>query len=167
MNDFRALQYHIATLQANPRPDEYYLEGYAWLRHCVAQAQAVLAQEYNHDPQHPQGNPEAEKSLLKLIIIDASMRRFQCQQAYMRAVICRRWVDARNAVLQGQAANPRNAAQAAELQRLDAQLRTDLTLITNEQVAQTLSSSDEAQGKYLDDDPSLETIIQQLRLRGS
>src|SRR5258707_2093965 len=148
MNDFRALQYHIANLQANPRPEEYYLEGYSWLRHSVAEAQAVLAQDYNHDPQHPQGDAETEKSLLKLygsafpisfrgrctasipivtakgnfktnvhrIIIDASIRRFQCQWAYMRAVICSRWVDARNTALQGLPADPGNAAQVTSLE---------------------------------------------------
>jgi hypothetical protein len=68
MNDFRALQYHIATLQANPRPEEYYLEGYAWLRHSIAEAQAVLAQQYQHDTQEPDGDPETEKSLLKLYV---------------------------------------------------------------------------------------------------
>jgi hypothetical protein len=68
MNDFRALQYHIATLQATPRPEEYYLEGYTWLRHAISEAQSVLAREYNHEPQHPQGDPESEKSLLKLYV---------------------------------------------------------------------------------------------------
>ena len=68
MHDFRALQYHIANLQAHPRPEEYYLEGYAWFRQSVAEAQAVLAQEYSNDAQHPQGDAEAEKSLLKLYV---------------------------------------------------------------------------------------------------
>jgi hypothetical protein len=40
-------------------------------------------------------------------------------------------------------------------------------MVTDSQVEQTLQSSDEAQGKYLDDDPPLETIMQQLQLRGS
>jgi hypothetical protein len=40
----------------------------------------------------------------------------------MRAVICRRWIDARAAALQGQPANPANSAQAAQLQLLDASL---------------------------------------------
>jgi hypothetical protein len=40
-------------------------------------------------------------------------------------------------------------------------------MITDEQVEQTLHASDEAQRKYLDDDPPLEVITQQLRLRGS
>jgi len=167
MNDFRALQYHIATLQATPRPEEYYLEGHTWLRHAISEAQSVLAQEYNHEPQHPQGDPESEKSLLKLIIIDANIRRFQCQRAYMRAVVCRRWVDVRAAVLQGQPANPTNQAQVAQLQTLDASLRADISMITDEQVEEVLRSSDEAQRKYVDDDPPLETIQAQLRLRGS
>jgi hypothetical protein len=41
----------------------------------------------------------------------------------MRAVICRRWVDARAAILQGRPANPANATQVAQLHALDASLR--------------------------------------------
>jgi hypothetical protein len=67
LNDFRSLQYHITTLQASPsRAEEYYLEGYSWLRHAIAEAQTVLTQEYTNDQQHPRGNVEIEKSLLKL-----------------------------------------------------------------------------------------------------
>jgi hypothetical protein len=40
-------------------------------------------------------------------------------------------------------------------------------MITDEQVEEVLRSSDEAQRKYVDDDPPLETIQAQLRLRGS
>jgi hypothetical protein len=66
MNDFRNIQFSIASLQANPSPEEYYLEGYALLRQCVAEAHSLLTQEYAHSPQHPGGDAEAEKSLLKL-----------------------------------------------------------------------------------------------------
>lgn len=171
MNDFRALQYHISRLQATPRQDEYYLEGYAWLRHSITEAQSVLAQQYAHDTQHPQGNAEVEKRMLKLyvlpkavcwpypdqkiqrssrlsgrkpstnavvlcslanwnrIIIDASIRRFQCQRAYMRAVLCWRWIDGRTAILQNRSANPADAAQAAQLLALDGQLRSVSTFL--------------------------------------
>ena len=41
----------------------------------------------------------------------------------------------------------------------------DLEAITDEHVEHTLSSHDTAQGKYLDDDPELETILQHVHLR--
>jgi hypothetical protein len=72
MNDFRNAQYHIASLQANPSPGEYYLEGYAWLRQCVAEAQALLNQAYTHTPQDPDGDDETEKSLLKLYVSNST-----------------------------------------------------------------------------------------------
>jgi hypothetical protein len=75
INDFRSIQYHIAALQVTPRAEEYYLEGYAWLRHCVAEAQAVLTQNYPQTGQDPQGDPEQEKSLLKLYVILRLQRR--------------------------------------------------------------------------------------------
>jgi hypothetical protein len=40
-------------------------------------------------------------------------------------------------------------------------------MVTDEQVEQVLVASDEAQRKYLDDDPPLEIIQQQLQLRGA
>lgn len=52
MNDFRTLQVHITSLvsrsEASP-PDQasYYLNGYALLRQCNAEAQAILATNYN------------------------------------------------------------------------------------------------------------------------
>jgi hypothetical protein len=72
INDFRSIQYHIAALQRTPRAEEFYLEGFVWMRHCVAEAQAVLAQDYSHAGQEPDGDAEQEKVLLQLY---ASSRR--------------------------------------------------------------------------------------------
>lgn len=52
MNDFRTLQVHITSLVSRPEatpPDQasQYLEGYAVLRQCNAQAQAILATRYS------------------------------------------------------------------------------------------------------------------------
>jgi hypothetical protein len=68
INDFRSIQYHIAALQRTPRAEEFYLEGYVWMRHCVAEAQAVLAQDYSHAGQEPEGDAEQEKVLLQLYV---------------------------------------------------------------------------------------------------
>lgn len=39
-------------------------------------------------------------------------------------------------------------------------------MVTDDQVEETLRTADETQGKYLDDDPELEVILQQIELRG-
>lgn len=66
MADFRNLQYYIAQIQANPPPEDYYLEGYTLLRACVTEAQAILASPYAYGAaEHPQGEPETEKSQLQ------------------------------------------------------------------------------------------------------
>jgi len=66
MNDFRSLQYYLAAIQIAPPAEDYYLEGYTILRACTAEAQSVLAAGYSHTSLHPDGDPETEKSQLKL-----------------------------------------------------------------------------------------------------
>lgn len=70
MADFRNLQYYIAQIQANPPPEDYYLEGYTLLRACVTEAQAILASPYAYGAaEHPQGEPETEKSQLQAYVL--------------------------------------------------------------------------------------------------
>jgi hypothetical protein len=66
MTDFRNLQYYLARIQANPTPEEYYLEGYQLLRSCIAEAQAALAMPYSTaSSQNPDGDAEIEKAQLR------------------------------------------------------------------------------------------------------
>ncbi len=66
MNDFRSLQHYIAQIKANPSPEEYYEEGYAILRQCAADAQAVLAAHYDSGLlQVPTNNGECERLQLQ------------------------------------------------------------------------------------------------------
>lgn len=66
MTDFRNLQYYLANIQANPTPEDYYLEGYQLLRACVAEAHAVLASPYSYSPtQNPDGDAEVERAQLR------------------------------------------------------------------------------------------------------
>lgn len=55
------------------------------------------------------------------VITDASVRRFRCQRAYLRALAALRWVNGRNAILQGRT---QLSGHTAQLQALDLQLRT-------------------------------------------
>jgi hypothetical protein len=65
MSDFRNLQYYIAQIQSQPTAEEYYLEGYALLRQCSAEAQAVLDRQYQATVPNPGGNAERQKAQLR------------------------------------------------------------------------------------------------------
>ena len=84
------------------------------------------------------------------IITDAAVRRFQCQRAYLRAHAGLRWMNSRNSILRGQKPN---ASHLGALQQADAY------------VENTLRAADAAQGKWLNEDPSLAQIQQILMSR--
>ncbi|KAF2458791.1 hypothetical protein BDY21DRAFT_211891 [Lineolata rhizophorae] len=158
MTDFRNLQHYIAAIRASPTAEEYYLEGYTILRACVAEAQALLAA-----PPFPEtgsggggtGDGEAEKRQLRSVIYDASIRRFQCQRAYLRATAAMRWINSRAAVLHG---DRPSSAHAAQLAQVDQSLRTELASITDERVHYSLYNQDATEGKWTAEDPPLEAI---------
>lgn len=54
------------------------------------------------------------------IIMDAAVRRFQCQRAYLRAHAGLRWMNSRYSILRGQKPNP---SHLAALQQVDGTLR--------------------------------------------
>lgn len=54
------------------------------------------------------------------IIVDAAIRRFQCQRSYLRAHAGMRWMDSRSKILRGQSPN---ASHLAALQAADNNLR--------------------------------------------
>ncbi|KAF2503371.1 hypothetical protein BU16DRAFT_38529 [Lophium mytilinum] len=162
MSDFRNLQYYIAQIRATPTAEEYYLEGYALLRQCATEAQAVLSAPFAASTTSPDGNPEREKAQLRSIILDSAIRRFQCQRAYLRAHAALRWMNSRNAVLRGQKAH---AGHFQALQAIDNTLRVELSGITDQHVDYTLRSQDATQGKWLAEDPALVTIQQILAAR--
>lgn len=65
MSDFRNLQNYIAHTRVSPSAEEYYLQGYALVRQCVAEAQAVLALPFRSSLAAPGGNAEREKAQLQ------------------------------------------------------------------------------------------------------
>ncbi|KAJ9664258.1 hypothetical protein H2201_005250 [Coniosporium apollinis] len=159
MTDFRNLQHYIAQIRISPTAEEYYLEGYALIRQCVAEGRSILAVPFSASSVPPSGNPEAEKAQLRSVILDASVRRFKSQRTYLRATAAMRWINARNAVLSG----PRSHGRQAQLQAVDQSLRVELASITDERVEYALRAQDAAQGKWLAEDPSLATIQQMIR----
>jgi hypothetical protein len=47
MTDFRNIQTYISSIRASPSAEEYNEDGYALLRRCVADAQALLSQPFS------------------------------------------------------------------------------------------------------------------------
>ncbi|KAF2475349.1 uncharacterized protein BDR25DRAFT_101984 [Lindgomyces ingoldianus] len=162
MTDFRNLQYYLSQLHATPTAEEYYLEGYSLLRQCTLEAQAILDAPFSAGTTSPGGDPEREKAQLKGIIVDAGVRRFQCQRAYLRAHAGLRWMNSRNSILRGQKPN---ASHLQALQATDSTLRMELLSITDAHVENTLRSQDASQGKWLSEDPTLSQIQQTLMRR--
>lgn len=162
MSDFRTLHRHIASVRLTYAPEDHNLEGFVVMRQCVAEAQSVLNQPFSSSAVHPRGDEEQEKSQLRQILMDASLRRFKVQKIYMRASAAQRWITARNAILKGQ--RPQIHHMAA-LQQITRTLRSELGSITDARVELTLRSSDAAQNKWLAEDPSLAVISQMLRPR--
>ncbi|ORY14088.1 hypothetical protein BCR34DRAFT_480055 [Clohesyomyces aquaticus] len=162
MTDFRNLQYYLNQLRATPTAEEYYLEGYSLLRQCTAEAHAILDAPFSAGTTSPDGDPEREKAQLRGIIVDAAVRRFQCQRAYLRAHAGLRWMNSRNSILRGQKPN---ASHLQALQATDATLRMELMAITDTHVENTLRSQDASQCKWLAEDPSLAQIQQTLMRR--
>ncbi|KAF2654705.1 hypothetical protein K491DRAFT_705091 [Lophiostoma macrostomum CBS 122681] len=162
MTDFRNLQYYLSQLRASPTAEEYYLEGYSLLRQCSAEAQAILDAPFSASSAAPQGDSEREKQQLRAIIVDAAVRRFQCQRAYLRAHAGLRWMNSRNSVLRGQKPN---ASHLSALQSADSTLRMELLSLTDAHVDNTLRTQDASQGKWLAEDPTLAQIQQILMSR--
>ncbi|KAI9709210.1 MAG: hypothetical protein M1812_007733 [Candelaria pacifica] len=161
MNDYRNLQHYITQCRANPTMDDYYEQGYAVLRQCEGEAQAILLTSFaDSGPQSTSGNLEQEKAQLQRILLDASSRRFQVQKIYLRAIAAVRWVNSRNAVLGGQRSQARHAPS---LQAIDDGLQMELATITDERVLTDLASADYHAGRWIQEDPSLQSIAMWLR----
>jgi hypothetical protein len=78
-----------------------------WIQHPVQSSAATWTLKSHTDSRHS-------------IIADAAVRRFQCQRAYLRAHGGIRWMNSRNAILQGQRPN---AGHFGALQQVDVTLR--------------------------------------------
>jgi len=64
VSDYRNLQHYIAQINARPNAEEFYLEGYALIRACVADAQAVLTAPFSAGNADTGGNADAETAQL-------------------------------------------------------------------------------------------------------
>lgn len=110
-------------------------------------------------------------------MLDASARRFQAQRIFLRATAALRWVNSRDAILQGQKPH---AGHAPALQAADNDLRAvstppqnarveadarvkELSTITDDRVVDDLRTADYQAGHWLQEDPPLYTLLSWIR----
>ncbi|KZF19035.1 hypothetical protein L228DRAFT_251593 [Xylona heveae TC161] len=161
MNEFRVLQLRIAQIKVYPTAAEYQEEGYVILRQCSSEGQSLLSAPFSAAAGSGSGGSgEQEKAQLRRIIVDASARRFKAQKIYLRATAAMRWINSRNAVLQGQKPH---AGHAASLRAIDATLRAELNGISDERVLTDIRSADHQNGRWIQEDPPLQSILAWLR----
>ncbi|GAD99015.1 conserved hypothetical protein [Paecilomyces variotii No. 5] len=160
INDYRTLQLHISQQRMEVPAQEQSEEGFVVMRECINAAQRLLSSQYNLASIQNGGDPEAQKVQLQRVILDGSVRRFQAHKIYLRIAAARRWAINRANVLRGERPSERHAAQ---LRRVNDILRQELTSITDQHVASDLRAADVRAGHWLDDDPSLATIMDYIR----
>ncbi|KAI6868268.1 hypothetical protein KC338_g1889 [Hortaea werneckii] len=158
LNDYRNILDYLSAIRANPSAEEYNEDGYVVLRKCVTQAQALLSQPFRTQG-GSRGDEEIIKAHLRRIITDAAVRRFKAQKLYLQATAALRWINSRNAILQGQRAH---AGHAPALQQIRNTLCAELASVTDQRVELSLRSADSTAGKWLQEDPSLATIQQSI-----
>lgn len=117
------------------------------------------------------------------VILDASARRFQAQGIYLRATAAMRWINSRNAILDGarpsaahqsrlnavqQTLNNVGLANASEVRYLNDYIdigRQELAGITDDRILSNLRTTDQQSGKWIGEDPSLNQIRQWIASR--
>ena len=140
LSDFRTLQYYIAAAPTEPpNMEDYYSEGWAALRQCALDGQHILNCAADTSVPQASGPDEQEKAELRQyvqhhnnfmgtrradhdarILLDSFARRHEGQKIYLRQAAAQRWVENRDAVLQG--GRPHAGVQSM-LRRCDQQLR--------------------------------------------
>lgn len=139
MRDYQSIHQTISNIQANPRPDDYHEIGYATLRQCHTEARALLNAGFSAELLQPSTNGDnaAKRQLqwcahssfhhcwivaksLHSVILDACARRLKAQKIYLGAAAAVKWINSRNAVLQGQ--KPQSG-HVSKLQQVDNALR--------------------------------------------
>jgi len=164
LQDFRTLQYYISAAPVDPpNQDDYYTEGYAALRQCSLDGQHILNCAAETRVPRVRGGPEEqERAELQQVLLDAYARRHESQKIYLRQAAAQRWIGYRDQILQGQRPH---AGHSGQLAACDAQLRTELAAITDEQIFADLQSSDYQMGRWTLEDPGLRQVQRWVRAR--
>ncbi|KAL1902724.1 hypothetical protein Sste5346_001167 [Sporothrix stenoceras] len=162
--DFTTLQFYIAAAPVDPPiQEDYYTEGWRALRQCAVDGQHILNTGADtHVPITKGGHEEQSKAELQQVHLDALARRHQGQKIYLRQAAAQRWIEYRNAILQGK--KPA-AEHQAQLRACDEQLWLELAQISDEVVYAELQNSDIQMGRWTSEDPSLRAIQRWVRSR--
>ncbi|EYE94643.1 uncharacterized protein EURHEDRAFT_81380 [Aspergillus ruber CBS 135680] len=165
INDYRTLLLHICE-ETIPSPiEEYFEEGHVIMREGHTAAQALMGSNYTPAavPSNA-SNEEAERAELQRVILDGSARRFQAHRIYLRIAAAKRWALHRANILRGQQPTAQHAAQLATVSN---SFRQELAQITDQYVVSDLRTADLRAGHWLDDDPSLATILRWIQMHPS
>ncbi|KAI0148702.1 hypothetical protein GGR57DRAFT_227319 [Xylariaceae sp. FL1272] len=164
LSDFRTLQYYIAAAPTEPLySEDYYTEGWAALRQCALDGQHILNCAADVTvPQARGGEEEQSKAELKQVLLDAYARRHEGQKIYLRQAAAQRWIEYREAALQG--LRPSSSNRRA-LRACDEQLRNELLQITDEVIYAELQTQDITMGRWTAEDPSLRAVQRWVRAR--
>ncbi|KAE8397716.1 hypothetical protein BDV37DRAFT_49560 [Aspergillus pseudonomiae] len=156
INDYRTLLIYIMNYtECLLSLNDYRHECSRILIQSRQAAQGMLIDSYMppFTPRH--GRDEGEMTTqLKYIIIDSSARRHQAYKIYLSAAAATRWLTSRTTVL-----NSKPKDLAKQLGQIDAVLDADLDSISDQSVAVTLGKADLKAGYWLEEDPSLPTIL--------
>ncbi|KAI0134111.1 hypothetical protein BJ170DRAFT_185188 [Xylariales sp. AK1849] len=164
LSDFRTLQYFIAAAPTDPpNSEDYHAEGWAALRQCAMDGQHILDCAADTSvPETTGGEEEQVKAELRQVTLDAYARRHEGQKIYLRQAAAQQWLTHREQVLQG---DRPNSSHRRQLRACDAQLRNELSQITDEAIYRELRSSDTVMGRWTAEDPSLRAVQRWIRSR--
>ncbi|CRG85950.1 hypothetical protein PISL3812_02953 [Talaromyces islandicus] len=155
MNDYRTLQLHISQQTAGVSTGDSQLDGQRVLAQGIAAARQLLAAGFASAPVPDSGNSaELEKTQLRQVMLDASVRRFQAHKIYLRIAAAKRWVIHHNELLRSTPADQR----AARLRDITQTLQNDLNRITDQSIYSDLRQADVRAGLWVDEDPPLAAI---------
>ncbi|QKX56773.1 uncharacterized protein TRUGW13939_03880 [Talaromyces rugulosus] len=155
MNDYRTLQLHISQQTTGVSSGDTQLDGYRVLAQGVAAAQQLLAAGFVSAPVQGSGSSvEMQKTQLRQVMLDASVRRFQAHKIYLRVAAAKRWVIHHN----GLSRNTQADQRAARLREITQSLQSDLNRITDQSTYSDLREADVRAGLWVDEDPPLAAI---------
>lgn len=146
-----------------PHPDDFYAEGYAALRKCAVDGQHILNVAADTSVPAPSGGQaEQEKAELKQVLLDSFSRRHEAQKISLRQSAAMRWVAWREGLLMGGRPEPRHGPSLASC---DEALRAEFANVTDENIYNSMRSSDYSMGRWTDEDPPLRNVQRWLRSR--
>ncbi|KAJ6168268.1 hypothetical protein N7497_001111 [Penicillium chrysogenum] len=160
MNDYRTLQLHIMEQTSSLPLSGALLEGHLVLIQSRAAALNLLRTSYKPSAAAGnRGNDDTQTSQLRRIILDASAHRHEAYKIYLRVATAKRWEINRVNL----ARRSEQCEVTAQQQVIDGMLQSELCNVSDQYVASELLAADKKAGYWLNEDPTLESIISWVR----